>query len=159
MEFRRIVGEIEPIGTEGLDVLLCDGCKRVYYPARSRCLSYDCEGQTRKARFPKFAKLTSYHRLSLRDRLTMNYDILNSGQCLLVDCTMEELSPGMRLEVTLRRLDYEGKDGLIIYGPAYRPLFRQEILHQNGQSKYDLDLHVQPGFRASEPLRVTAVDT
>ncbi|MFH0848047.1 MAG: hypothetical protein V1857_00910 [archaeon] len=159
MEFRRIVGEIETVGAEGLEVLLCGGCKRVYYPARSRCLSYDCDGQTRKVRFPKFAKLTSYHQLSLRDRLTMNYDIMDSGRCLLVDCTMDELSAGMQLEVTLRRLDYEGKDGLIIYGPAYRPLFRQEIVHQNERSKNDVSPHLQAGIRAGEPLAVTAVDT
>jgi hypothetical protein len=31
---------------------------------------------------------------------------------------------GAVLEVVIRKLDDEGKNGLIIYGPAYRPAFR-----------------------------------
>jgi len=42
----------------------------------------------------------------------------------LVDSGIKDLAPGIELEPVIRRLDYEGKDGLIIYGPCYRPLFR-----------------------------------
>jgi hypothetical protein len=27
----------------------------------------------------------------------------------------------------IRRLDYEGKDGLIMYGVAYRPIFQEAV--------------------------------
>ncbi len=127
VEFRRIVGEIQPIGTETLEILLCDGCKRVFYPSRNRCLSSECQGGARKMTVPRVAKLKSYWRLSLRDRLTTNFDILKSGRALLVDCTMGDLSIDMKLEATIKRLDYEGRDGLIIYGPAYRPVFREQV--------------------------------
>jgi len=37
---------------------------------------------------------------------------------------VSELASGSTMEVVLRKLDDEGKNGLIIYGPAYRPIFR-----------------------------------
>jgi hypothetical protein len=37
------------------------------------------------------------------------------------------LKPGVKLEGVLRRLDYEGKDGLIMYGIAYRPVFQETL--------------------------------
>lgn len=126
MEFRRVVGDIEPVGNERLEVLLCEGCKRVYYPARDSCLLYGC-GDARKVSLPKIARLKSYRRLSLRDRLRTNYDILDSGHALLVDCSMKDLSLDMYMEATIRKLDYEGRDGLIIYGPAYRPMFQKRL--------------------------------
>ncbi len=126
MEFRRIVGDIEPIGNEKLEILLCEKCKRIFYPSRNRCLSADCEGGTIKISLPKVAKLRSYWRLSLKERLTTSFDIVKSGHALLVDFAVGDLSIGMKLEATIKRLDYEGRDGLIIYGPAYRPIFREK---------------------------------
>jgi uncharacterized OB-fold protein len=123
-ESYRLVGDIEPIGSEEMEILLCDGCKRVYYPARSRCLSYDCKGTIEKRLLPKHARLKSFRQLSLRERWITNYDVIKSGQAVLVDCAMNDLKLGTPLEAVIRRLDYEGKSGLIIYGPAYRPAFR-----------------------------------
>lgn len=123
-ESYRLVGDIEPIGSEEMEILLCDGCKRVYYPARSRCLSYDCKGTVEKRLLPKHARLKSFRQLSLRERWITNYDVIKSGQAVLVDCAMNDLKLGIPLEAVIRRLDYEGKSGLIIYGPAYRPAFR-----------------------------------
>lgn len=130
-ESYRLVGDIEPLGSETLDVLLCDGCKRVYYPVRSRCLSYDCQGNSEKKAFPRFARLRSFKQLSLRERWVTNYDVIRNGQALLVDCAMNDLKLGMPLEAVIRKLDYEGKDGLIIYGPAYRPMFRNRTARFN----------------------------
>ncbi len=45
---------------------------------------------------------------------------------------MSDLKLGMPLETVTRRLDYEGKNGLIIYGPAYRPVFRDKKAFQLG---------------------------
>ncbi len=123
-ESYRLVGDIEPLGSETLEVLLCDGCKRVYYPVRSRCLSYDCKGDPEKRALPKYARLRSFKQLSLKERWITNYDVIRNGQALLVDCVMSDLRLGMPLEAVTRKLDYEGKEGLIIYGPAYRPAFR-----------------------------------
>jgi len=130
-ESYRLVGDIEPLGSETLDVLLCDGCKRVYYPVRSRCLSYDCKGNPEKKTLPRFGRLRSFKQLSLRERWVTNYDVIRNGQALLVDCAMNDLKLGMQLEAVIRKLDYEGKDGLIIYGPAYRPMFRNRTARFN----------------------------
>ena len=49
--------------------------------------------------------------------------MLKKGKVFIVDADVDELKPGIELECVTRRLDYEGSDGLIIYGPCYRPSF------------------------------------
>ncbi len=122
--FPRIVGEIEPVGEETAETLMCDGCKRIYYPTRPRCLELDCTGTSTFRKFPINARLKSFDRLPFKERLKPNFDIIKEGKVLLVDSDMGDLRQGLKLELVIRRLDYEGKDGLIIYGPSYRPLFR-----------------------------------
>jgi len=77
-----------------------------------------------KRALPRYARLRSFKQLSLKERWIANYDVIRNGQALLVDCVMSDLRLGMPLEAVTRKLDYEGKEGLIIYGPAYRPAFR-----------------------------------
>jgi len=54
---------------------------------------------------------------------------------LIVDSNLPDLLPGTELEAVIRRLDNEGKSGLIIYGPAYRPAFRTKPLLAETQSE------------------------
>lgn len=124
IEFPRIVGELEPIGNDSLEVTACDGCRRIYLPPREKCLQYDCKGPLVKIRFPRLAKLRSYEVLELRGRTRHNYGIIREGGAILVDCKPKELKAGMEVEAAIRRLYCQGKEGLIIYGPCYRPAFR-----------------------------------
>ena len=124
LSYPRIIGEIEPIGSDMIETLVCDGCKRIFYPKRSRCLEFECEGPNAVKTFPVNAKLKSFEKLPFKKRLEPNFDIMKEGKVLMVDCDMDDLRPGLKVELVIRRLDYEGKDGLIIYGPSYRPLFR-----------------------------------
>jgi len=57
-----------------------------------------------------------------------NFDILKAGKVLVVDASSNQVQPGMELESLIRRIDNEGKSGLIIYGPVYRPIFRTKAL-------------------------------
>jgi hydroxymethylglutaryl-CoA synthase len=125
--FSRIVGEIEPLTNEALRVTLCQGCERVYYPARAKCLEFECSGQTEQILMPKRARLNSFRKLPIRKKLISSYEIFKSGRVLLVDSRLKDLSAGMEMEAVIRRLEYEGKDGLILYGPAYRPAFTSRI--------------------------------
>jgi hydroxymethylglutaryl-CoA synthase len=124
VEFPRIVGELEPLGDDFLEVAACDGCKRIYLPPRDKCLQYDCKGPLIKIRFPRSAKLKSHEALELRGRSRHNYEIVREGKAILVDCKPKDLRAGMELEAVIRRLYCQGKEGLIIYGPCYRPAFR-----------------------------------
>ncbi|MEM3021971.1 MAG: hypothetical protein QW645_00360, partial [Candidatus Bathyarchaeia archaeon] len=124
IEFPRIVGELEPIGNDSLEVTACDGCRRIYLPPREKCLQYDCKGPLVKFRFPRLAKLRSYEVLELRGRTRHNYGIIREGGAILVDCKPKELKAGMEVEAAIRRLYCQGREGLIIYGPCYRPAFR-----------------------------------
>jgi uncharacterized OB-fold protein len=130
----RIVAEIEPYNGRTMAVTLCDGCQRVFYPARDRCLEYDCKGPVEQRTLPVNGRLLSVKKLTLRDRLTSNFDVLKKGKVLIVDASMPELIPGMELEALIRRIDNEGRSGLIIYGPTYRPAFRTKPLLKQAEA-------------------------
>jgi hydroxymethylglutaryl-CoA synthase len=125
--YPRIIGEIQPLEKEAIEVTLCDGCKRIYYPPREKCLEFECKGPVMNKIFPRRALLKSFRKLTSKERFTLNYSIIKDEKVLLVDCDLEELKENMELELIIRRLDYEGEDGLIIYGPTYRPAFRRIV--------------------------------
>ncbi|MEM3522872.1 MAG: hypothetical protein QXD78_07535, partial [Candidatus Bathyarchaeia archaeon] len=128
LKMERIIGEITPLSSESFEVSLCDCCKRIYYPSRNKCLEYECLNKLSIKAFPKFAKLDSFEKLPSKSKSITNYDIITQGKVLLVDCDFNELKKDIEVEAVIRRLDYEGHDGLIIYAPCYRPLFRKFIL-------------------------------
>src|SRR5256712_11629749 len=80
-----------------------------------------------KKRFPRFAKLKNVSKLPFKKGWTSNFDLLENNKVLFVDADVSDLKPGVRLEGDIRRLDYEGKDGLILYAIAYRPIFWEVI--------------------------------
>jgi len=125
IEIPRLVGEVDPVSKEVFTLSLCDGCNRIYYPARESCLASDCEGTMILKHYPKVAKLRSVAKLPFKKRWTSNFELLREDRVLFVDSKLQDLKQGTRLEAVIRRLDYEGKDGLILYGVAYRPLFRE----------------------------------
>jgi len=131
----RVVGEIAPLDSRHITATLCHGCQRVFYPARDRCLEWDCEGPVEQRQVPVLAKLLSFKKLPLRRRLTSNFEIISRGRALIVDSSPTELASGATLEVVIRKLEDEGKDGLIIYGPAYRPAFRTVPSSFNSKSE------------------------
>lgn len=124
----RIVAEVEPYNGDMMTFTLCNGCQRVFYPSRDRCLEFDCNGPVEQRSLPVNARLLSAKKLTLRDRLISNFDVMKQGKVLIVDASLQDLPPGTELEALIRRLDDEGKQGLIIYGPTYRPAFRSKAL-------------------------------
>jgi uncharacterized OB-fold protein len=62
-----------------------------------------------------------------------NFDVLKGGKVLIVDASPNQVQPGMELESLIRRIDSEGRSGLIIYGPVYRPVFRTKALLQRAE--------------------------
>jgi hydroxymethylglutaryl-CoA synthase len=124
LEIPRIVAEVEPFNGDTLTFTLCDGCHRVFYPARDRCLEYDCQGPVEQRTIPRNARLLSVDRPSVREQFIPHFELLKQGKVLIVDTAARDLTPGMELESVIRRLDDEGRSGLIIYGPVYRPAFR-----------------------------------
>ena len=124
----RIVAEIEPYNGHMITFTLCNGCQRVFYPSRDRCLEFDCNGSVEQRSLPVNARLLSAKKLTLRNRLLSNFDIIKQGKVLVVDASLQDLPAGTELEAVIRRLDDEGKQGLIIYGPTYRPAFRSKAL-------------------------------
>jgi len=131
----RIIGEIEPYNGQTLTFTLCNGCERVFYPARDRCLEFDCGGPVEQKTLPANARLLSVKKLTLKDRLISNFQLMKQGKVLLVDAPITQLSPGMELESSIRRIDDEGKTGLILYGPAYRPAFRYKPLLESKEAQ------------------------
>jgi hydroxymethylglutaryl-CoA synthase len=128
LELPRIVGEIEPYNGKTITYTLCNGCQRVFYPARDRCLEFDCNGPVEQRILPVNARLLSIKKPTMKERLMSNFELLKQGKVLIVDASPSDLTPGMELESLIRRLDDEGKSGLIIYGPVYRSAFRTKLL-------------------------------
>ncbi len=127
LEIPRLIGDIEPVNGKAFTLSLCHGCKRIYYPAREKCLDSECTGQMDVKRYPLIARLKSVSKLPLKRRFTSNFELLDQNKVLFVDSKIQDLKPGVKLEGVLRRLDYEGKDGLILYGIAYRPVFQETL--------------------------------
>ncbi len=126
--YPKIIGEVKPLTKEFIQIQLCEGCKRIYFPVREKCLQSDCTGPSEEIYLPKLAKLKDFEKLPITKRWLHNFDIYKMGKVVLVDCEPEDLKKGMIMEPVIRRIDYEGTSGLIIYGPCYRPLFRERLL-------------------------------
>ena len=135
LEIPRIVAEIEPYDGQTLTYTLCNGCQRVFFPERDRCLEYDCKGPVEQHTLPVNGRLLSVDKPSVKERFETNFELLKQGKVLIVDASMSELKPGMELESVIRRLDDEGRSGLIIYGPVYRPIFRTKLLLKEAAAK------------------------
>jgi hypothetical protein len=123
----RLVGEVERVNGRMFTQSLCSGCERIYYPAREKCLDSECTGTMVRREYPLVARLKSVEKLPLKRRFMPNYTLLTQNKVLFVDAKLSDLKPGTKLEGVIRRLDYEGKDGLIMYGVAYRPIFQEAI--------------------------------
>ena len=128
IEAPRIIAEIEPYNGKTLTYTLCNGCQRIFYPTRDRCLEFDCNGPVEQRTLPVNARVISVKKPTMRERLTSNFQIMKGGKVLIVDASSSQVQPGMELESLIRRIDEEGKSGLIIYGPVYRPVFRTKPL-------------------------------
>lgn len=135
LEMPRIVATVEPYNGDTLTFTLCNGCHRVFYPSRDRCLEYDCKGPVEQRTIPRNARLLSIDRPSVRERFIPTFELLKAGKVLIVDAFASEIAPGMILESVMRRLDNEGRSGLIIYGPVYRPIFRTKALIKEAEAK------------------------
>jgi len=127
LTFRKIVGAVEPAeDNDGFyNASICKKCGAMYTPGRWCLDSNHAQDELVYLDLPKKSVLKSFSAHSLRKsfRETAS-NIMLQGKVILVDCKKEDLYSGMKLEPVIRRLDQEGKDGLIYYGWAYRPLFR-----------------------------------
>ena len=134
LEMPRIVAQIEPYNGQTLTFTLCNGCHRVFYPARDRCLEFDCKGPVEQRTIPRNARVLSIDPPRVREKFIPTFELMKEGKALIVDAAASELAPGMELESVIRRLDDEGRSGLIIYGPVYRPLFRTKALLKEAEA-------------------------
>jgi uncharacterized OB-fold protein len=123
LAYPRIVSVIDGEG-EFMETQFCDSCKRIFFPPRNRCIEWKCDSSLTTIKYPRIGVLKEFHLLPFRERFTTNYKIYKENKVLMVDCNFNELKKGMEVELVIRRLDYEGKDGIIQYGPCYRPHFR-----------------------------------
>jgi hydroxymethylglutaryl-CoA synthase len=129
--FPRIIGELKALSKESISLQVCSGCNRIYYPIRDKCLQHDCEGSLQEIKLPRWGELTEFEDLPMRKSWLHNYDVFKQGKVLIVDCLMNDLKNGMIMESVIRRLDYEGNEGLIAYGPCYRPIFRDKAIFKS----------------------------
>ncbi len=124
---RKIVGDIEPAkgNKEFYDISICKQCGAIYTPGRNCLNAKHKPSEVTHLAMPKKARLKKFTVHSLRKSLRKRAsDIMLKDKVILVDCKAKDLELGMELEPVIRRVDHDGKAGLIHYTWAYRPLFR-----------------------------------
>lgn len=135
LPYPRIIGKVEPLTDSVIQLQICEGCRRIYYPPRDKCLEWECEGPLVIHELPTKARLVEYLKVPLRGRLLSKYDIIKKGYVFLVDCNQDDLREGLELEAVIRRMSIEGRDGLIHYGVCYRPIFKTDRSLWGGKSQ------------------------
>jgi hydroxymethylglutaryl-CoA synthase len=125
--FPRFVGKIEPLTDERIIISQCKNrtCGTIYVGEKHKCLDKNCKEDLEVKSLPKVGELKSFRRVEVLRRMAPRLFFRNYGEeVVLVDCDEDEIKLGMKMEYKIRRLFTHGKSGLIVYGPAYGPLFR-----------------------------------
>ncbi len=109
----------------------CERCGRIYYPPRRicpACKSREFEEMelSGRGRLVTFTVIRSppkgYERYAPyvvgMVRLEEGVNVVSQ----VVDCPIEEVRIGMRLEATFRKVAEDGEDGIVMYGLKFRPV-------------------------------------
>lgn len=116
-----------------LEGTICTECKAKHFPPRKRCCECgsDKTESTRLARSGKIVALTRIHQPARGFRqgqgTTAAIVDLDDGIRLLgqlTDVNPDEATPGMQVEMVVRRLRPEVEQGLLVYGYKFRPLVK-----------------------------------
>ena len=108
----------------------CEECGEVFYPPRNTCIK--CGSMNLKnIELPRYGRVLSYTIIHNPPReyeyntpYIVAYIELENGVKVfsqLTDISSNEVSIGMEVEATLRKLYEYGSDGPIIYGIKFRP--------------------------------------
>jgi uncharacterized OB-fold protein len=110
----------------------CTECKTTHFPPRSRCqCGSDKTESARLARRGKIAAVTRIHQPARGFRqgagtiaaiVDLDDGVRMLGQ--LTDINPDEATPGMQVEMVVRKLRPEVDQGLIVYGYKFRPLVK-----------------------------------
>jgi len=108
----------------------CHGCNQVFYPPRYTCIKCGSEGLD-EVELPKRGRVISYtvihnppREYEYNSPYIVAYIELENGVRIfsqLTDVDVNEVSIGMEVEATLRKLYEYGADGPIVYGIKFRP--------------------------------------
>lgn len=115
-----------------LEAVKCRNCGKIYYPPRIRCI---CGSRSfEKIELPKNGRLIQYtilHQVGISfEKIKpiaiglVEFDNINVkviGQ--ITDCLdYTRLTPGIEVEVVLRKIKHDDYYGLIVYGYKFRPV-------------------------------------
>jgi uncharacterized protein len=114
----------------------CGNCDKVYFPARAICP--DCHRESLGKMNPQkmngtgeVVSFTAVHdgakHLAMQSPYIMAIIQLDEGKdarltAQLVECQEEELAIGTKVEAVFRRIQEDGKSGVIHYGYKFRPV-------------------------------------
>jgi len=117
-----------------LEGLKCGKCGTVTFPPRATCPKCKSDDMNQYA-LPKLGKVLTYSMIhSVPEGFDSNvpYPValieLEDGTKLtaqLTDCDTSEISMGMPVEMSIRRIREDGRTGLITYGYKFRPIVKK----------------------------------
>ena len=124
MSWRRIPERYGLIGSE------CEICKANFFPARKICPNCRRRGRTKPIRYSGKGKIYSYSVIYSPPtgfELEAPYIIaiveLDEGPRLtsqIVDCDLRDVKIGVPVEMVFRKIQEDGKEGLIHYGFKFK---------------------------------------
>jgi len=123
-DFPRFVGIVEPDpGCGEFTQSYCNACESIFFPARNNCLKFEDKQPLIQRKLPKVGKLESLRKLSKIER-SRPYKALRGEEVPLVSYRDGDLTRGMGVEGSIKRLYTHGKNGIIIYAVTYQPKLR-----------------------------------
>ena len=110
----------------------CVSCDHHFYPTSIICPKCRRKGKIVEHKFTGKGKVFSFTTIRVAPEGFEKYTPyvvaiveLEEGAMVVsqvVDCSSEDVSIGMPVEMTFRKISEEGKSGLILYGFKFRPL-------------------------------------
>nr|MDO8098312.1 Zn-ribbon domain-containing OB-fold protein [Candidatus Njordarchaeota archaeon] len=117
-----------------LEGLKCEKCGTVTFPPRSTCPRCKSDNMNLYA-LPRIGKVLTYsliHSVPEGFEFNVPYPValieLEDGTKItaqLTDCDSSEITIGMPVEMSIRRIREAGQSGLIIYGYKFRPIVKK----------------------------------
>jgi len=126
MHWRRIRERYNLLGTR------CNVCGKTYFPLRNICPNCRRDGKPVEVRFSGKGEVFTYTVIRYASENFKSYVpyilgivTLEEGPKVtsqIVDCDPDEISIGMPVEACFRKLNDQGKEGIVCYGFKFRPI-------------------------------------
>ncbi len=116
----------------------CEKCKTGYYPPRQVCPKCRRSGKITEKKFSNYGTITTHTTVFASPagfEKSVPYPLAiikldNNGPNVvgqIIDCDLDKLKIGLRVETTFRKIYEDGKEGIIHYGIKFMPITHENL--------------------------------